>query len=96
VDGRNRLKACQIAGVAPRFIEWREVYNGQQSLSEWIWTQNGARRQMTPDQKVAAYVALHRWEEAERAQQRRAPGGVPFRPPAGSASVPRHGAEPAE
>ena len=25
LDGRNRLAACEIAGVTPRFIEWSVV-----------------------------------------------------------------------
>ena len=32
LDGRNRLRACELAGVPPRFVEWP----GTGSITSWI------------------------------------------------------------
>jgi hypothetical protein len=53
LDGRNRLLACKIAGVRPRFREFKP--NGISPLS-WVISQNLHRRQLTPSQK--AIIAL--------------------------------------
>lgn len=54
IDGRNRLKACELAGVEPEFIEI-ELYDGC-TVAEYAWTMNGARRHLTAAQR-AAYAA---------------------------------------
>ena len=51
LDGRNRLKACEIAGVEPRF----EIYDGDPV--GFILSVNVARRQLT-DGQCAVIVAL--------------------------------------
>ena len=43
IDGRNRLKACEIAGVEPRFVQ----LNGQDDPTAFIISANIARRHMT-------------------------------------------------
>jgi len=49
LDGRNRLAACDQAGVEPRFKEW------DQAGSPWdyAWDMNAGRRHLPADQKVA-------------------------------------------
>jgi len=78
VDGRNRLLACQEAGVAPRYLEWSEVYQGPMSLVHWIWSVNGERRHLTVDQITAAQVAIKAWKEQEAARQRQIEAGKQF------------------
>ncbi len=53
LDGRNRLLACRLAGVKPRFREF--VPNGISALA-WVISQNLKRRQLTASQK--AVIAL--------------------------------------
>jgi hypothetical protein len=53
LDGRNRLLACKLAGVKPRFREFKP--NGISPLA-WVISQNLHRRQLTASQK--AIVAL--------------------------------------
>jgi len=49
LDGRNRLKACELAGVEPLFVEW----DGDGSPYEYVWSENGARRHMEASQRAA-------------------------------------------
>jgi hypothetical protein len=72
VDGRNRLLACRETGVEPRFVEWRQAYQGQMPLTRWIWSVNAKRRHMTAEQVTAVEVALTAWEEQEAARMRQA------------------------
>lgn len=52
LDGRNRLAACEIAKVKPRFVEW----DGEGSPTEWVISENLIRRHLTSSQR--AVVAL--------------------------------------
>ena len=70
VDGRNRLEACHRAGVEPRRVNWRDIYTGPMSISEWIVSINVKRRHMKMDQITMAHVAARAWQESERAKQR--------------------------
>lgn len=56
LDGRNRLKACQIAGVEPRFVEW----DGQGSPMGYVISANLRRRHLTKSQ--AAAIAAEKLE----------------------------------
>lgn len=64
LDGRNRLQACEMAGVAPRFIH----YDG--NPYEYSWDMNGARRDLEAGQRAAIRLLLDRdsegWHEAQR------------------------------
>jgi hypothetical protein len=75
VDGRNRLKACEMAGVQP----WFESKDG--NPWELAWACNGARRDLSEAQKACAFRACkegaERWtatreEVAEQANEARA------------------------
>ncbi len=68
LDGRNRLAACEMAGVAPRFVEWP----GGGSPVEWVVSTNLHRRHLTASQRaVVALDVLPLLEEEARARQRR-------------------------
>jgi hypothetical protein len=55
IDGRNRLRACELAGVEPRF----EQLNGYDPVA-FIFGQNAKRRHVSKRQiAVAAAKAMH-------------------------------------
>ncbi|MFM8537813.1 MAG: ParB N-terminal domain-containing protein, partial [Planctomycetaceae bacterium] len=67
LDGRNRLLACQRAGVVPRFTEWR----GQGSPLEWAISANIRRRHLSPSQRaVLALDLLPLLEHEAKSRQR--------------------------
>jgi|GEM_PF-1872998 len=53
LDGRNRIEACKMAGVEPRFIE----YSGDSPVA-FIVAVNIKRRQLQPSQAAAIAVEL--------------------------------------
>lgn len=70
LDGRNRMKACEIAGVDPRFIAW----DGEgKSATLYVLSTNLHRRHLTVSQRAAigaeSIEMLHK--EALRRQGRR-------------------------
>ena len=52
LDGRNRNKACKIAGVKPRYVQWQ----GDGSPLAWVISTNLVRRHLTAGQR--ALIAL--------------------------------------
>lgn len=55
IDGRNRHKACGIAGVAPRF----ETFKGDEDdIADFIFDKNATRRDIDMGQKAIAYALL--------------------------------------
>lgn len=56
LDGRNRLKACGLAGVKSRFVEWLPV--GSVTPSTWVIATNLKRRHLTKSQCAAIAVDL--------------------------------------
>lgn len=77
IDGRNRLAACERAGVTPRFIQFKDIpkprefpkgQGGQDSeVAEWILSKNVMRRNMTDDQRTMAWTEFDRVEAELRA-----------------------------
>ena len=61
LDGRNRLKACQRAGVEPRFVE----YEGDDPIAFVIST-NMFRRHLTLEQRAFAAAKLATLKSADR------------------------------
>ena len=55
LDGRNRQRACELAGVEPRYQEW--VSNGRTPL-EFVVAKNLHRRHLTPAQRAAIAAEL--------------------------------------
>ncbi len=76
IDGRNRLAACQRAGVKPTFVDW----TGTGSVVAWILSTNLHRRHLTDQQRamvagrVAAAFAIEGREKS--AQNLRKNGGL--------------------
>jgi hypothetical protein len=75
IDGRNRLVACRMGNVEPKFIEWREMYVGPMSLYDWIWSVNAARRHLTTDQVAIIQVTLLELKLREEARRRQIEAG---------------------
>jgi hypothetical protein len=71
LDGRNRLAACDLAGVAPRFMEW----SGSSSPVEWVISTNLHRRHLSASQRaVVALDILPLLEKEAKERQRRSQG----------------------
>lgn len=71
LDGRNRVEACRIAGVKPRFVEWK----GDGSPVAWAVAANLVRRHLTPSQRaVVAFDLLPLLEKEAKDRQRLSPG----------------------
>lgn len=51
VDGRIRYRACEVAGVEPRFETLPERYT-ELMILDYIVSMNGARTHLTPDQRA--------------------------------------------
>lgn len=69
VDGRNRLAACRMAGVLPRFVQWRPVAG--ESLLEWVLATNMYRVSMDHPARagVAKRLKAYLREKARRESQ---------------------------
>lgn len=70
LDGRNRKRACEMVGVAPRFAEWQDDGGGP---TAYVLSENLKRRDLTPGQRAAIAVEALPLFEAE-ARERQAHG----------------------
>lgn len=62
LDGRNRLRACELAEVEPVFVDW--VPDGM-TPTEWVISKNLHRRHLTTPQRAALALDLLPKLEAE-------------------------------
>ncbi len=62
LDGRNRARACVLAGVTPVYREW--VSQGE-TPAEYVWIANAERRQLTIGQRAMAAQSLLPYLKAE-------------------------------
>lgn len=74
LDGRNRLQACAMAGVKPRFEEW-DGSGGSPTL--YVIAKNLHRRQLTIGQRAAIAAEMMPLLK-EEAKQRQAVSGLGF------------------
>ncbi len=65
IDGRNRLVACDMAGVEPRFEEWRPAAAGETPVT-FIMSKNLHRRHLTGSVRATIAVQVEEWLIAER------------------------------
>ncbi|WP_417737755.1 DNA methyltransferase [Rosistilla oblonga] len=71
LDGQNRLAACKLAGVEPRFVEWK----GSGSPLHWVVSQNLMRRHLSASQRaVLALDLLPMLEREAKERQRKSSG----------------------
>jgi len=67
LDGRNRLFACQRAGVPPRFTQWQ----GEGSPLQWAISANIRRRHLSPSQRAVLALDLLPLLEREAKERQR-------------------------
>lgn len=72
VDGRNRYRACQDAGVEPRYVKW----DGKGSLVAFVLSKNLMRRHLTPSQRSMVAQNVLPLLEAEAKERQRKHGGT--------------------
>ena len=68
LDGRNRLRACEIAGVEPRFVEW----DGVGSPLALVLSRNLHRRHLNEGQRAIIAARAKGMFEDEAADRERA------------------------
>lgn len=71
LDGRNRLIACNKAGVEPKFVD---LPRGMSPVY-YVWSQNYVRRHLSASQRAMAAQVMHEMV-AKEAKQRRTKGGT--------------------
>ena len=70
LDGRNRIKACEIADVEPEFVELPP----DESPARYVWSKNLSRRHLSASQRSMAVFALQEIL-AKEAKSRMSRGG---------------------
>lgn len=68
LDGRNRLRACELAGIEPRFEEW----DGQGSPLAFVLSRNLHRRHLDESQRAVIAARAKEMFTAEAAARERA------------------------
>lgn len=70
LDGRNRLMACEVLKITPKFIEWSSL-GLSVTQSEWIAEKNLARRHLTDDQKATIGYEISGWQAKNEAAEKK-------------------------
>ena len=66
LDGRNRFRACEIAGVEPTFTEFTGT---QAEAIEHVWSENVHRRHLSSSQAAACLIQRLKLEDSYREQE---------------------------
>ena len=84
LDGRNRLRACEIAGKEPHFVEW----DGVGSPVAFVLSRNLHRRHLNESQRAMIAAQAKAMFEEEAAERKRAGqfGHAPQSPTVGGVS----------
>lgn len=67
IDGRNRLRACNEAGVKPRFEQWKK--DETQNPWRYVWSVNKKRRHLPESQLAQCGVKMIKGSDAWEANQ---------------------------
>ena len=57
-------------------VEWRDIYKGDLTLAERIWSMNAERRHLTVDQYLATRIVVSGYIEREAAKIRQVVAGA--------------------
>jgi hypothetical protein len=68
LDGRNRYAACRLAGVEPRFEEWR----GEGDPAEWVLSVNLHRRHLSESQRAMVGARFLEYQKARTREREHA------------------------
>ena len=71
LDGRNRLRACEAAGVEPRFVDW----DGTGDPAVWVISKNLKRRHLSTSQRAMVAAKLLGYYAGEAKERQQAAGG---------------------
>ena len=71
LDGRNRLSACSIAGVSPRFVQWE----GAGDPVDWVLSVNLRRRHLDTSQRAMVAARTLDYHRARAKERQQAAGG---------------------
>jgi hypothetical protein len=74
LDGRNRLRACELAGVEPRTVEWA----GRGDPAGWVLSKNLRRRHLDTSQRAMVAAKLVDYYAVEAAQRQEATRARPL------------------
>ncbi len=92
LDGRNRLKACQLAKIDPTYRFFDPKRDGKSPIA-FVMSKNTHRRQMTPSQLAAVATLALPIFEAE-AEKRQSSHHFPAKPATTATETPPKGEQP--